>query len=628
MKLKIFLLGIWVLQTSTFLFAQNNELLFSPQGIAEVHITLLNGKTIDDIKNKKYDNDYVGKLEATMTISNSASSGYANKDLYNGRILIEGRGNTTWGVPKKPYNIDIVTPDDVKTTAALLGMPLGDEWCLLAFWHDRSLMRIPLAMYLGQQLTGIPWTPHLRYVEIWINDEYRGLYCLSEKIERDTNRIDVKKLTDAAEDQVEPRVSGGYILEASTPDKLNVDEQAMQFSTSDDINFSFKYPKPKNLTTEQRQWIISYLNEFETVIYDYNKSEDPVNGFRKYVNIPSFIDWTILHELSKGCDNLFHASVFVHKNRNDKLNMSAPWDFDLSFGNSGVYTVDGDWVRTHRWFYRLYLDADYAQQYNNRYDEFQSLFKKIPVILQANYQQLEESGAIDREIKKWPQILQEYSSQDGLATSKGYKAHVQYLSEWTMSRNNWCYIALGMTNQEKGERMKAIQPVIRNMDPESMQAGLSFNVKVMKSDDNNKYTYSWNDGAFNGDFSRLISQKGKYWVKIKDEWGNVSLASDTLYFGVEPPVTSIPAIAVNSFLTCNNPVKNILNISYLSTKVFNASFQLVDIKGNIVKKETIPISSGYNTIQIPVSDLASGIYIMNLYTERGMISQKIIINTR
>ena len=628
MKLKTFLLGIWILQASTFLFAQNQELLFSPKGIAEIRITLSNGKTINDIKNEKQDSDYPGKLEATMSISNSASSGYSNVNLYEGKILIEGRGNTTWGVPKKPYNIDLITESGGDRTSALLGMLPCNEWSLLAFWHDRSLMRIPLAMYLGQQMNGIPWTPHLRYAELWVNNEYRGLYCLSEKVQRDDNRINIKKLTTNAEDQIAPRISGGYILEASPSDKMNLQEQAVQFQASDGINFTFKYPKAKNVTPAQRQWIIDYINEFEAVVYDDNKFKDPVNGFRKYANIPSFIDWTILRELSKGCDDLFHASVFVQKDRDGKLDMSAPWDFDLSFGNSGIYTEDGNWIKTHRWFDRMYKDDDYAQQYNNRYDGFQPLFKKIPEILQANYLQLEQAGVIDREIMKWPQILQEYASNDGLATAQTYKTHTQYLSEWIMSRNNWCYVALGKNDKEKGERMKTIKPVLRVMNPESLQAGTSSYVKVMRSDaNNNKYTYSWNDEAFNSNSTYRISQKGKYWVKIKDEWGNISLASDTLYFGVEPPFTSIAAPAGSSVFTFNNPVKDVLYIGYSSSVNYNLSFQLFDIKGKIVKEMIIPVSYGNNRIQIPVSNLPSGIYVFCLHTENGMISRKIILNS-
>jgi hypothetical protein len=435
-------------------------------------------------------------------------------------------------------------------------------------------------------------------------------------------------LTNATEDQVTPRISGGYILEASSPEKLHEREKAVQFRTSTDINFTFKYPKPQNVTSAQRQWIINYLNEFEAVLWDGNKFTDPVNGFRKYINIPSFIDWTILHELSKGCDNLFHASVFVHKDRDDKLNMSAPWDFDLSFGNSGIYSDDGKWLRDHhRWFHRVHRDENYVIQYNNRYEELRPFIETVPAILKANFRQLEEAGVIEREITKWPQILREYRSNEGLITALEYKTHIQYLSEWIMSRHNWIYVDLGTNDQEKGDRMKTIRPVMRILDPEGMQAGTGFNVKVMRSEDNNnKYTYSWNDGAYNNTSSRRISQKGKHWVKIKDDRGNISLTSDTIYYGVERPPTSIAAEHESPFFTYNNPAKNFIEISYFSSKNFDLAFQLFDLKGSTVFRQKIPVQTGNNKIQIPVSVLEDGVYIMHLLTEKGMIFRRIILN--
>ncbi|MDR1683804.1 MAG: CotH kinase family protein, partial [Candidatus Symbiothrix sp.] len=348
---KTILLGIGFLISTLSSYGQSEEMLFSPNGIAEVRITLSNGKQINDIKNEKNDQDYVGKVDATMVVRNSAASAYADTELYNGKIQIDGRGNTSWGVPKRPYNIDLVDAAGVEHFAALLDMPEADEWCLLAFWHDRSLMRIPLAMYLGGHMQGIVYAPRMRYVELWINDEYRGLYCLSEKIQRDKNRIDIKKLTVATEDQIAPRISGGYILEGSSEEKLSAQEKAVDFRTSQDINFSFKYPKAKNVTSAQREWIKNHINEFESVLWS-NNYKNETTGYQKYIDVPSFIDWTILHEQSRGVDNLFHASIFVHKDRDKKLMMSAPWDFDLSYGNAGDRIETGNWIRKHRWFAR------------------------------------------------------------------------------------------------------------------------------------------------------------------------------------------------------------------------------------------------------------------------------------
>jgi hypothetical protein len=622
MKRKAMLLGILAFFYSLSLPAQNEEWLFSPKGIAEIRITLLNGKKIDDIKNEKNDADYVGKLEATMQVKNSATSTYETPDMYNGRILIEGRGNTTWGVPKRPYNIDLVTSGGEENPTALLGMLVADEWSLLAFWHDRSLMRNPLAVYLGRKMTGIQWTPTMQYIELWINNEYRGLYCLSEKIQRGDNRIDIKKLTAEPEDQVEPRISGGYILEGSTEGKLKPIEREVQFKTSKDINFTFKYPKPQNVTSAQREWIKNYINEFETVLWDDGKFKDPVNGYQKYIDVESFIDWTILHEQSKGIDNLFHASTFVHKDRNGKLKMSVPWDFDLSYGNAGDRKEIGNGVRRHRWFDRLSKDEAYLKKYKDRFDELTPLFNQIPQILSANYNQLKVSGAIERESSRWPQILWEFSGEDNMVTPIEHKPHIRFLCDWIMSRDAWCYIELGSTDPEKGERLRNSKPVIRIMDPEALEFAGSFQTKVMEG-----FSYLWNeDSNTTSNNSREINQKGKCWVKIKDQWGNLSLASDTLYVGVEPPDhTSIVMNDATRSIACNNPVKDLLDIRYSTPKRMNLSVQLTDIKGNKPISKTVDLSGGYNRIQIPVSGLENGIYILRLVSEDGIISQKVIL---
>jgi hypothetical protein len=626
MKLKTILLALWVLYP-VFTFAQNDELLFSPNGVAEIHITLADGKQIWDIQNEKATDNYQGKVKAEMTIRNSSTSTYPG-GLYNrGKILIDGRGNTSWHHDKRPYNIDLVEDDwDTARSFPLLDMPEGEEWCLLAFWNDRSLMRYSIASYLGQYMTGMSWTPRMRYVEIWINNDYRGLYLLSEKIMRDKNRVDIKKLNAESTD-----LSGGYILESAPEDghKSTPIEIATQIKTDrDGINFIFKYPKAKNVTYEQRMWIKNYLDEFENALRS-NDYKDPNTGYLKYINEDSFIDWTILHELSKGCDNLFHASNFVSKDRNGKLSMSSPWDFDLSFGNSGVYTEDDNWVKTHRWFGRLYQDERYAKKWNDRYEELMKLyFNKIPQILQANYKQLAESGALDREFDRFPKILTDFVSDgEGRRTPTTYQGHVQFLSEWIMSRNNWVYIHTGLTDAEKGDRMKKIKPIIRVMDPEGMAAGRSFEVKVMKSSENdNKYTYAWNGAtSFTTTSRRTISREGKYYVRIKDEWGNVSLTSDTLYVGVEPPApTALPVVEMN-ILNFTNPVHDdVLNISYVADKDFGFSIQLFDMKGVRIKEMKVQVQSGTNQIRIPVAGLSRGMYLLRVQTDKGIITKKII----
>ncbi|MDR0412747.1 MAG: CotH kinase family protein [Dysgonamonadaceae bacterium] len=616
------------LSISLALFAQSETVLFTPDGIAEMHITLADGKQIGDIKNEKANDDYAGKVDATLSIRNSVSSTYEHSLLYTGNIRIDGRGNTSWHHDKRPYNIDLVGDDwNVERPAKLLGMGENDEWCLLAFWMDRSLMRQPLAAWLGKQMQGIPWMPGNRYVEVWINGDYRGLYALSEKVQRGDHNINIKKLDAASTD-----LSGGYILEASPEDghKSTPIEIATQIKTSrEGINFIFKYPKAKNVTQNQRAWIKNHLDEFETALRsDDFKSED--TGYRKYIEENSFIDWVILHELTKGCDNLFHASVFVQKDRNGKLQMSAPWDFDLSFGNSTIYAEEGNWVKSHgRWFGRLYQDERYAGKFNERYDELFPLFRQIPEVLRQNYEQLENSGVLERENQRFPHILTEYVNEDGGRPAPfTYRGHVQYLSDWATSRNNWVYINLGQTDEEKGARMQQIRPVIRVVTPENRWDEKSFEVKVMKSEENNnRYEYSWNDESFRTASTRTIlsSQKGKYWVKIKDEWGNISLASDTLYFGVPVPTgieNQKPVVSPSVYYL---PEEKQIHLSYPLTGAGELSADLFDIRGRLVSAQRFRQDQGGGTFHLSTLGMAKGIYLLRLRSEGQCTTFKIAL---
>ena len=55
-----------------------------------------------------------------------------------------------------------------------------------------------------------------RYVELFINDKYQGLYILMEKLKRDKNRIDISKLENSEID--EELISGGYIIKIDKSD--------------------------------------------------------------------------------------------------------------------------------------------------------------------------------------------------------------------------------------------------------------------------------------------------------------------------------------------------------------------------------------------------------------------------
>ena len=101
-------------------------------------------------------------------------------------LTIRGRGNSTWGEPKKPYSIKF------KEKQSLLGMAEAKKWVLLANYLDRTLIRNAVAFEITKK-TNLEWTPSGKFAEVFLNGKFLGNYFICEKIQIDKNRLNKSK---------------------------------------------------------------------------------------------------------------------------------------------------------------------------------------------------------------------------------------------------------------------------------------------------------------------------------------------------------------------------------------------------------------------------------------------------
>ena len=159
------------------------------------------------------------KVPATMQIIDNGPGNMNHIDDepndYNGQIGIELRGQTSQFFPKKPYGFE--TWDDLgqDQNVSILGMPKENDWVFHNPFSDKSLIRNAISYSIAGKI--MDYAPRVRMVEMVLNDDYRGVYLLTEKIKRDKNRVNITKLTPESED-----VSGGYILkfDKGDPDEV------------------------------------------------------------------------------------------------------------------------------------------------------------------------------------------------------------------------------------------------------------------------------------------------------------------------------------------------------------------------------------------------------------------------
>ncbi|GHS96686.1 hypothetical protein FACS189421_02150 [Bacteroidia bacterium] len=131
--------------------------------------------------------------------------------------------------------------------------------------------------------------------------------------------------------------SGGYFIEM---DAYADAEQAWFRSNLKQIPVTIKYPKDEDIIPEQKYAIKSHFEWFEKSFFSYNY-KDAQNGFRKYLDVETFINRFLIQEISGNPDSFW--SVFMYKYRNeDKFYFSPVWDFDIAYDNDGLLYPTND----------------------------------------------------------------------------------------------------------------------------------------------------------------------------------------------------------------------------------------------------------------------------------------------
>lgn len=286
------------------------------------------------------------------------------EDIDGVKLSIRGRGNSTWGYEKKPYNIKFDKKQEV------MGMPKHKRWCLLANYMDRTLLRNRVAYYLAEQ-TSLAWTPRCEFVELILNGEHLGSYLVAEHIKVDENRVNITEMepTDNSGDAV----TGGYLLELD----FHFDNEWQWYGASG-TPFAVKYPEEEDLTTQQLEWIKSYIAEVESALYGANFA-DPQNGYAKYIDMQSFVDYWLIYEICVNHELANPGSVYLTKERNGKLKAGPVWDFDWgTFSYNASPQAQWNLFMTGAWWYsRLFKDEKFMTLASERWAVLKPKFMTV-----------------------------------------------------------------------------------------------------------------------------------------------------------------------------------------------------------------------------------------------------------
>jgi hypothetical protein len=349
------------------------------------------------------------------------------------------RGNSTALMAKKPYKLKFTSSQQP------FGMPKGKRFNLLATYIDWSAIRDKVGLDLGAKMTNLAWTPKNAYTELFMNDEYQGAYLLTEAVKIDPTRVNVDK-------------AKGVILEI---DPKYVAEGLFGFTTVNNTPVSFKdpderkvladgSPDPEGFTDAKFAAIEARAKAFETALY--GKSYDPTDGYPKYLDIPSAVDYYLVKEFTKDSDADFNRShffsVYDYTDPNGKFVMGPVWDFDRSAGvrydnAPDLGSPQGWWMRgtgtplhpnhTTHWYVQLTKDPAFLRALEARWAETRLLFKDVgDVQAQAAANALGTSAAANDRARWLGQPRVTYNKH-----STTYQGEVTWAKNWYTKRFSW-----------------------------------------------------------------------------------------------------------------------------------------------------------------------------------------------
>ena len=375
---------------------------------------------------------------------------------------VEFRGSTSQadfyflpGLVKKPYGIELWTDSTgVKAKKlSLLQMPEETDWVLNASYNDRSFMRD----FIAQSLAGRIGLLHskAKFVELIINDEYRGVYVLMEKVKQGKNRVPISDLypTENAGDDV----TGGYLLKidktSGSPSTSWKSNYPSGITATQKCEFQIEYPQYGLITQQQLVYIRDYINNWEKKLMTEDMN-DPKASFRDYMDVSSFVNYFILNEVTRNVDG-YRLSTYLYKDKESlggKIKMGPAWDFNIALGNADYlngWKTDGfvykamendggknDYWQVPFWWNKLIQDASFRKALATRWKTVRSSFLNTSTLFATiDSAQVVLKDPLTRNFQKYP--LMGKKIWPNYYVGATLSDEVNWLKNWIQGRLVW-----------------------------------------------------------------------------------------------------------------------------------------------------------------------------------------------
>lgn len=284
------------------------------------------------------------------------------------KTRIRYRGRSSLSYDKKGYSLKFVNNKDKKISKPFLGMSSDSDWVLHGPYIDKSLIRNYMWYNISHEIMGD--APDTRFLELYVDDTYQGLYVAVEAVTQNANsRVKMSPLK-------KDSIATSYLIQLDSDKSLELaDLESLTKYTgviSDpNLYLTIKYPSDDVLTEDIKKYIYDDFNSFEKMLYSYDYKD-----YEKYIDVDSFVDYFIINEFTQNYD-IGYLSTYIYKDIFGKYKMYV-WDFDSASNNYQTdYLAPGKqgFELVHIvWFNKLMKDPKFVERVISRYTELRKSY--------------------------------------------------------------------------------------------------------------------------------------------------------------------------------------------------------------------------------------------------------------
>ena len=273
--------------------------------------------------------------------------------------------------------------------------------------------------YIASKLSialNAPYTPKNDFVELYLNNEYLGVYLISETIKPGKHRVKVQKKQDS------------FIAEVDSKHR----ENETFFLSKDSLPIRIHYPK--QCDSSCLALLSQHINDFETYLHHVGEFTKDLDT---WIDIDDYITQFWINEFTRNPDSPFNTSLYFTWEKDSLIKMGPAWDFDLAFGGhpkkytrntQGWSTIGNGW---HGYFFR---NTIFVSEVNEFFKRNKNHFESIQDSIELYKKKIEK--ATINNFKRWD-ILESTTNVFHVASYKNYDEAVDSLKTWTKQRFDW-----------------------------------------------------------------------------------------------------------------------------------------------------------------------------------------------